>query len=164
MHCQPMSALGGSQTCAAQIYGFTFTTIAKGAFLIRASIIFTPILCTIAGEAVPVGLWVGALTGFAGSIMISLDPSKADGAAATAAAGASHALPSGSAWHPLTQGAQSSLHIISQVVQPAAVVSCQCRRCSSTDMGCCCKQDRLGCSRRSGETWCWSPPQASGRW
>ena len=85
-----MPALGGSQTCAAQIYGFTFTTIAKGAFLIRASIIFTPILCTIAGEAVPVGLWVGALTGFAGSIMISLDPSKADGAAASAAAGASH--------------------------------------------------------------------------
>ena len=72
---------------ALQIYGFTFTTIAKGAFLIRASIIFTPILCTIAGEAVPVGLWVGALTGFAGSIMISLDPSKAGDAAASAATG-----------------------------------------------------------------------------
>ena len=83
MHSHQMSALGRCQACAAQIYGFTFTTIAKGAFLIRASIIFTPILCTIAGEAVPVGLWVGALTGFAGSIMISLDPSKADGASAT---------------------------------------------------------------------------------
>ena len=71
-----------------QIYGFTFTTIAKGAFLIRASIIFTPILCTIAGEAVPVGLWVGALIGFAGSIMISLDPSKAGDATASAATGA----------------------------------------------------------------------------
>ena len=91
-----------------QIYGFTFTTIAKGAFLIRASIIFTPILCTIAGEAVPVGLWVGALTGFAGSIMISLDPSKADGAAATAAAGASHALLLGRAWQPVSHVARPS--------------------------------------------------------
>jgi len=76
-------------TLVLQIYGFTFTTIAKGAFLIRASIIFTPILCTIAGEAVPVGLWVGALTGFAGSIMISLDPSKAGEATASAASGPS---------------------------------------------------------------------------
>lgn len=75
---------------AVQIYGFTFTTIAKGAFLIRASIIFTPILCTIAGEAVPVGLWVGALTGFAGSIMISLDPSKAGDATAAASSGELH--------------------------------------------------------------------------
>ena len=102
---------GQHQTCAAQIYGFTFTTIAKGAFLIRASIIFTPILCTIAGEAVPVGLWVGALTGFAGSIMISLDPSKADGAAATAAAGVSHALLSGSAWQPLSHAAWLFSHM-----------------------------------------------------
>lgn len=60
-----------------QIYGFMFTTIAKGAFLIRASIIFTPLLCTVAGEAVPAALWAGSLLGFAGSVMISLDPSHA---------------------------------------------------------------------------------------
>ncbi|BDA48535.1 hypothetical protein COCOBI_12-2150 [Coccomyxa sp. Obi] len=59
------------------IYGFMFTTIAKGAFLIRASIIFTPLLCTVAGEAVPAALWAGSLLGFAGSVMISLDPSHA---------------------------------------------------------------------------------------
>ena len=90
--CNPLTKMFSvmhdkNEAAAAQIYGFTFTTIAKGAFLIRASIIFTPILCTIAGEAVPVGLWVGALTGFAGSILISLDPSKAGDATATAAAG-----------------------------------------------------------------------------
>ena len=34
------------------------------------------------------GLWVGALTGFAGSILISLDPSKAGDATATATAAA----------------------------------------------------------------------------
>ena len=49
------------------MYGLQLTTIAKGAFLIRASIIFTPILSTIAGEAVPRGLWAGALLGFAGA-------------------------------------------------------------------------------------------------
>ncbi|EIE27659.1 hypothetical protein COCSUDRAFT_39263 [Coccomyxa subellipsoidea C-169] len=71
------------------IYGFMFTTIAKGAFLIRASIIFTPLLCTVAGEAVPAGLWAGSLLGFAGSVMISLDPSHTSSGApgASAAAG-----------------------------------------------------------------------------
>ncbi len=75
----------------AQIYGFMFTTIAKGAFLIRASIIFTPLLCTVAGEAVPAGLWAGSLLGFAGSVMISLDPSHTSSGApgASAAAGTS---------------------------------------------------------------------------
>lgn len=71
-----------------QIYGFTFTTIAKGAFLIRASIVFTPVLCTAAGESVPLGLWAGALVGFAGSVMISLDPSRASAGTGAAAAGA----------------------------------------------------------------------------
>ena len=54
--------------CLRQVYGLQLTTIAKGAFLIRASIIFTPILSTIAGEAVPRGLWAGALLGFAGAL------------------------------------------------------------------------------------------------
>lgn len=58
--------LSGSKTAVAQVYGLQLTTIAKGAFLIRASIIFTPILSTIAGDAVPRGLWAGALLGFAG--------------------------------------------------------------------------------------------------
>ena len=55
-----------SKTAVVQVYGLQLTTIAKGAFLIRASIIFTPILSTIAGDAVPRGLWAGALLGFAG--------------------------------------------------------------------------------------------------
>lgn len=70
---------------APQIYGLSMTTIAKGAFLIRASIIFTPLLCTLAGEAVPAGLWAGAVLGFAGSVMISFD-SPQGGSSASAAA------------------------------------------------------------------------------
>jgi drug/metabolite transporter (DMT)-like permease len=77
-----------------QIYGFMFTTIAKGAFLIRASIVFTPLLCTAAGEAVPLGLWAGALVGFTGSVLISLDPSGAS----SSAAGASVAAGACAAW------------------------------------------------------------------
>ncbi len=60
-----MSARGAR----AQVYGLQLTTIAKGAFLIRASIVFTPILSTIAGDVVPRGLWAGALLGFAGAPM-----------------------------------------------------------------------------------------------
>ena len=73
-----------------------FTTIAKGAFLIRASIIFTPLLCTVAGESVSLGLWAGSLMGFAGSVMISLDPShvSSSSAGASAAAGAYFSLDS----------------------------------------------------------------------
>ena len=109
MRCQLMSALGADLGLVLRrSTGSHSQRSRRGAFLIRASIIFTPILCTIAGEAVPVGLWVGALTGFAGSIMISLDPSKADGAAATAAAGASHALQLGRAWQPVSHVARSS--------------------------------------------------------
>ena len=64
------------------------TTIAKGAFLIRASIIFTPILCTIAGEAVPAGVWAGACLGFAGSVMISFDSPQGSAAASSGPAAA----------------------------------------------------------------------------
>ncbi len=65
-----------SKTAVVQVYGLQLTTIAKGAFLIRASIIFTPILSTIAGDAVPRGLWAGALLGFAGMPCITaLHPS-----------------------------------------------------------------------------------------
>ncbi|KAK9832644.1 hypothetical protein WJX81_006641 [Elliptochloris bilobata] len=73
---------------AIMVYGLQLTTIAKGAFLIRASIIFTPILSTIAGEAVPRGLWAGALLGFAGSILISVDPVKGDAKGGDPASGA----------------------------------------------------------------------------
>ena len=74
--------------CAApQIYGLSLTTIAKGAFLIRASIVFTPLLCTIAGEAVPAGLWAGAVLGFAGSVMISFDSPQGAASASAAASG-----------------------------------------------------------------------------
>lgn len=76
-----------------QIYGLSMTTIAKGAFLIRASIVFTPILCTIAGEAVPVGLWAGACLGFAGSVMISFDNPQGSAAASSGPAAAGGASP-----------------------------------------------------------------------
>ncbi|CAL8463602.1 g3136 [Coccomyxa elongata] len=91
------------------IYGFMFTTIAKGAFLIRASIIFTPLLCTVAGETVPAALWAGSLLGFAGSVMISLDPSHA---ASSSSGGPSMAAPLGlqpEVWGDLVLVASASL-------------------------------------------------------
>ncbi len=74
-----MSARGAR----AQVYGLQLTTIAKGAFLIRASIVFTPILSTIAGDVVPRGLWAGALLGFAGALRSLLRAPLAAGGAAS---------------------------------------------------------------------------------
>ena len=79
---------GCARAPSPQIYGLSLTTIAKGAFLIRASIIFTPLLCTLAGEAVPAGLWAGAVLGFAGSVMISFDSPQGGSSSASAAAAA----------------------------------------------------------------------------
>ena len=56
---------------------FAFTTTSRGAFLVRASIVFTPILSTLAGEEVPRLMWAGAIVGLLGGILLTTDPAKA---------------------------------------------------------------------------------------
>ena len=56
---------------------FAFTTTSRGAFLVRASIVFTPILSTLAGEVVPRLMWAGAVVGLLGGILLTTDPAKA---------------------------------------------------------------------------------------
>lgn len=59
---------------AATIIGFALATASRGAFLLRSSIVSTPILSTLAGIAVGKPMWGGAVLGFTGSVLISTDP------------------------------------------------------------------------------------------
>lgn len=59
---------------AVTIIGFALATASRGAFLLRSSIVSTPILSTLAGIAVGKPMWGGAALGFAGSVLISTDP------------------------------------------------------------------------------------------
>ena len=59
---------------AVTIVGFALATASRGAFLLRSSIVSTPILSTLAGISVAKAMWVGAVLGFTGSVLISTDP------------------------------------------------------------------------------------------
>lgn len=59
---------------AVTIIGFALATASRGAFLLRSSIVSTPILSTLAGISVGKPMWGGALLGFTGSVLISTDP------------------------------------------------------------------------------------------
>ena len=59
---------------AVTIVGFALATASRGAFLLRSSIVSTPILSTLAGISVAKAMWGGAVLGFTGSILISTDP------------------------------------------------------------------------------------------
>ena len=59
---------------AVTIIGFALATASRGAFLLRSSIVSTPILSTLAGIAVGKPMWGGAVLGFTGSVLISTDP------------------------------------------------------------------------------------------
>ena len=59
---------------AVTIIGFALATASRGAFLLRSSIVSTPILSTLAGIAVGRPMWGGAILGFTGSVLISTDP------------------------------------------------------------------------------------------
>lgn len=59
---------------AVTIIGFALATASRGAFLLRSSIVSTPILSTLAGISVAKAMWVGAVLGFTGSVLISTDP------------------------------------------------------------------------------------------
>lgn len=59
---------------AVTIIGFALATASRGAFLLRSSIVSTPILSTLAGISVAKAMWGGAVLGFTGSVLISTDP------------------------------------------------------------------------------------------
>lgn len=59
---------------AVTIIGFALATTSRGAFLLRSSIVSTPILSTLAGISVAKAMWAGAVLGFTGSVLISTDP------------------------------------------------------------------------------------------
>ena len=59
---------------AVTIIGFALATASRGAFLLRSSIVSTPILSTLAGISVAKAMWMGAVLGFTGSVLISTDP------------------------------------------------------------------------------------------
>lgn len=59
---------------AVTIIGFALATASRGAFLLRSSIVSTPILSTLAGISVARAMWGGAVLGFTGSVLISTDP------------------------------------------------------------------------------------------
>ena len=64
---------------AATLLGFEDTLAARGAFLLRTSVIFTPILAAVAGQTTPKAVWIGAGTAFAGGLLIAGDDLSSQG-------------------------------------------------------------------------------------
>lgn len=64
---------------AATLLGFEDTLAARGAFLLRTSVMFTPILAAVAGQTTPTAVWIGAGTAFAGGLLIAGDDLSSQG-------------------------------------------------------------------------------------
>lgn len=62
------------------VTGFANTTTSRGAFLVRLSAVFTPIVAATFGDKVAVPVWIGSLAALAGGVFISLDGSGGDAA------------------------------------------------------------------------------------
>ncbi|PSC76827.1 GPI mannosyltransferase 2 isoform A [Micractinium conductrix] len=101
----PSAVLAGAEIGAynsaatlAQIGGLsaTTTTAARGAFLIQASTLFTPLLAALTGAAPSRPVWAGSLLAFAGTLIITSDRTGA-GSAGEALSAASGQLPLGDA-------------------------------------------------------------------
>lgn len=58
------------------VIGFENTTTSRGAFLIRLSAMFTPVVAATVGEQVPLPVWLGCLAAFTGGILITADSSS----------------------------------------------------------------------------------------
>ncbi|KAK9830070.1 hypothetical protein WJX72_009582 [[Myrmecia] bisecta] len=59
----------------AMVMGFEFTNATRGAFLLRLSSLFTPIIAVCFGETVSAMVWLGSVMAGAGGFLISLDQS-----------------------------------------------------------------------------------------
>lgn len=66
-----------------QAIGLENTTATRGAFLIQATALLTPLLATLAGESLGSRLWVGCLVALLGSILIALDHPASSSASAS---------------------------------------------------------------------------------
>ncbi|KAK9867587.1 hypothetical protein WJX84_010689 [Apatococcus fuscideae] len=64
---------------AATLLGFEDTLAARGAFLLRTSVMFTPILAAVAGRQTPRAVWLGAGTAFVGGLLIAGDDLSSQG-------------------------------------------------------------------------------------
>ncbi len=64
---------------AATLLGFEDTLAARGSFLLRMSVMFTPVLGAIAGQQTPQVVWLGAGTAFAGGLLIAGDNLSSQG-------------------------------------------------------------------------------------
>ncbi|KAL4855369.1 hypothetical protein ACK3TF_004102 [Chlorella vulgaris] len=82
-----------------QIAGLALTTATRAAFLVQASILFTPVLSSLAGMAPSRPVWLGSLLALVGTLIITQDPSGGGAAleAAAAAGGAAIGLAAGDA-------------------------------------------------------------------
>eukprot|EP00884_Botryococcus_braunii_P002767 jgi/Botrbrau1/12491/Bobra.0169s0038.1 len=69
---------------SSQALGLEHTTATRGAFLIQATALLTPVLATLAGESLGSRLWRGCLIALVGSVLISLDhPASSSGSGAS---------------------------------------------------------------------------------
>ena len=64
---------------AATLIGFEDTLAARGSFLLRTSVMFTPILAALGGQQTPRAVWLGAGTAFVGGLLIAGDDLSSQG-------------------------------------------------------------------------------------
>ena len=62
------------------VIGFANTTTSRGAFLVRLSAVFTPVVAATVGDKVAVPVWLGSLAALAGGVFIGLDGSSSQAA------------------------------------------------------------------------------------
>jgi drug/metabolite transporter (DMT)-like permease len=67
---------------AATVSGFQNTAASRGAFLIRLSAIMTPLIASLAGEAISLRIWAGCIAALAGGVLMTLSHSGSDAAGA----------------------------------------------------------------------------------
>ena len=60
------------------VTGFSNTTTSRGAFLVRLSAVFTPIVAATVGDKVAVPVWIGSLAALAGGVFIGIDGNSPD--------------------------------------------------------------------------------------
>ena len=70
---------------AATVVGFNTTSVVRGAFLVRLSAMFTPLIAAAGGERFTLPVWLGCSAALVGGVLIALDTSGDPSAASSGA-------------------------------------------------------------------------------